>query len=54
MEWLETHFNKSLIEINAVINAIKIAKNAFCVTIRLSTVIISAIGINDDSIIVGI
>ena len=54
MEWLETHFNKRLIEIIAVIKAIKIAKSAFCVTTWLSMVIISEIGTNEDSKIVGI
>ena len=54
MEWLETHFNKRLIEIIAVIKAIKIAKSAFCVTTWLSIAIISAIGTNEDSKIVGI
>lgn len=54
MEWLETHFNKRLIEIIAVIKAIKIAKSAFCVTTWLSMIIISEIGTNEDSKIVGI
>ena len=54
MEWLETHFNKRLIEIIAVIKDIKIAKSAFCVTTWLSMAIISAIGTNEDSKIVGI
>jgi hypothetical protein len=43
-----------LIEIIAVIKAIKIAKSAFCVTTWLSMIIISEIGTNEDSKIVGI